>query len=167
MATNQRKKRAGEAPQVVTQIAAGGAALGDTQSTPPAVTKRRYKPRARRCACGCGATFTPAPQQPRQRFATDTCRQRGHRAKAPTRPRRQNGVERLTCDHCGTWYVGTVGKGRKYCTTTCKRLAAKTRREAVAEALAAVLAMPLEEAAERVELVGMVAARRAVAALAG
>jgi len=36
----------------------------------------------RECACGCGVVFTVGPQNLRQKWATDACRQRAMRAAA-------------------------------------------------------------------------------------
>lgn len=126
---------------------------------------RAYKARARLCKCGCGARFTPTPTHPRQRFASKACAQRDRRSKQPKRARRSNGVGKLYCGCCGLWYVGTAGKGRKYCGSICKRRAARERREATAYGLALALGLTLEQARDQVEVHGVKAASAALLTL--
>lgn len=170
MATNRGKKRVGDAANVVTRKVVGLAEntpQSDTQNTAAIVTqKRRYKPRARACACGCGQRFTPTARRPKQRFASDACRQRGYRARQPKRARRSPGSDWYTCECCQEKYVGIVGKGRKYCSPLCKRAAARARRDEAVTVLATALNLSVDAARDVVDVHGMAAARRAAQVLA-
>ena len=64
-------------------------------------------------------------------------------------------MEAIVCDHCGRGALVQVGKGRKYCSRTCRTLAYKARREAAIVALIEGHGMGQNDAIATVELKGM------------
>lgn len=134
MATKQAQKAAGLTPVRGREVMAAG----ETLLTPPLVTKRAYKPRARKCACGCGKVFTPPSQAPRKRFYDDACRKRAARRRAakqrPAAPKAAPVLVLMECQFCGVTFLGVEGKGGKYCKPAHRVAAAEARRAAAIEA---------------------------------
>lgn len=147
MATKGTKKAVG-----LTHSNATGLALTDrTRLTPDArtpltltdATKRRYKKRAKRCACGCGEMVTPTAQAPHKRFFDDNCRKRyHHRQEAKQRAKMDAPEVELVaaiCDFCGAGYFAQKRHEGKYCKPSHRVAAAEHRRDAAVEPLLACM----------------------------
>jgi hypothetical protein len=134
-----------------TQTPAGETANAVTQKR-----RRRYKPRARRCACGCGQTF--APKLSRGRYIDMTHRNRAHRRKQrrgkKIEPRQQR-LAPMTCAHCGKLYWGNPARGQRYCSGKCRNAAYRCKRSAAANALASLCPMPIEKALDVLDAGGL------------
>lgn len=161
MTKNQRQGRAKLTARTVRQggrlrgVAGGG--IDETPLTAKRET-RRYKPRARKCACGCGRQVTPTVQAPHKKFYEDACRKRAARLRAK-KHKKTEAVERdlelVTCAYCGHGFFSEQGRGGKYCTPSHKQLAYVARREAAALAIAHATRMTIEAAAALVKSAGM------------
>lgn len=139
MTTKAAQNRAGLTAGSVTRVTARPA----TGLTPARETKRPYKPRSRKCACGCGRIVERTPQTPHKRYFDDACRQRAYRRRtAKTRPAAAGSgavLELATCEFCGATFLATAGKGAKYCKPSHRTAAAEQRRAAAIEAAIAIV----------------------------
>ena len=123
--------------------------------------KRSYKPRARRCACGCGQMLTP--KAPHGRFASDNCRKRDHRrrmAKARKTVPVAPVLELRICLHCGATFFAETGKNACYCSPSHKTAAWRIRREGAIKTLAADRATTVEKARDAVDRHGLAKATK-------
>ena len=143
-------------------VTIGGAAQG-LKLTPQADTlltavrrPRRYSPRARKCACGCGVAFKPKSK--RGRYFSEACRKRDER-KRKAKPVKTKPVApilvSLECCRCGLGFFAEQGKGAKYCSASCKELAYRIRRVSTIEALVGDMNIDEAAAVEMVERIGM------------
>jgi hypothetical protein len=162
----------GRAESTAGDVTAGDATLTPNlvtasapELTPESVTapkpKRAYKPRARRCACGCGQMVTPTPQHPNKRFYDDACRQRARRAKmaeqrkADSKPSEDRRTLCL-CLWCGVDFLADPTKRPKYHQTgSCKEYAYRQRRHSAIDTVATVRGYSYERAEALVKHEGM------------
>lgn len=118
-------------------------------------TRRKYTPRARRCAV-CGTEFKPESKH--GRYCSTACRSAAYRqrkaAQSADQPKEVI-VEALVCDECGKGFFAVKGKGAKYCSGSCRSSAYKARRRAAVEALAAELGTSLEDAQDALDVRGL------------
>lgn len=158
------KKPLGQQAASVTQVAVGDAANTITQVR--LRRKRKYTPRARKCACGCGQIFTP--KLSRGRYIDVSHRARAYRRKhrkgsAPAK--RETVLDLLTCEHCGLDFLGNGARQQKYCSTRCRNAASKVRRHAAELALSQALGMSIEKARDVIDATGMKELQRVLAGL--
>lgn len=122
-------------------------------------TTRRYKPRARKCACGCGATFTPKTRH--GRYATPNCRKRDHarkQAKARAKAAQAASDDRLEvayCLYCGASFFAPEGNGQLYCKPAHRTAAWRARRDATIRVIAEQHSTTVEAAERLVEQLGL------------
>ena len=163
MTTKRAKNRAGlmfaDVTGVMPPTVTGVTPDAERTLTPGAVTKRRYKRRARKCKCGCGETVAPTPQAPHKLYFSDACRQRDHCRKEAKMRENQPSAEPLlvlaTCAHCGNTFLTEAGSGAKYCKPSHRVAAAEHRRDAAVAAYIEIYNMPYENADEMIANVGM------------
>lgn len=147
-----RQKRAGLTPAELTAGAAGLIDAASTALTPK--PKRKYKARARKCK-HCKTCFTPK-RNSAAKFCSNSCRVAHWKKKHP-KPRKaaEPVLEPIICEHCGLGALVPAGKGRKYCSATCRTLAYEARRTAAIEALSGAVGMSATKAADVIESGGM------------
>jgi hypothetical protein len=133
--------------------------------TPAPRRKRRYTPRARRCAY-CGESFQPARKTARycsaaHRQAAYRQRQQKRRTPAPPAP----ALEAATCARCGAGYFADPAHPSVYCGPRCKHSAWRERRAAAAPAIAAITGCSLGKAADVIDRGGLAAVSAQLEAL--
>jgi len=131
---------------------------GDTPLTSVPATTRHYKPRARKCKCGCGRKFTPAARTPHQVYFDDNCRKRDHRRKASKLRKKQEpdtAAQVLVCEFCRQPFWSTTGRHRKYCKPSHAVMAAEHRRDAAIRLYAQGDGWSLQRATDAVDTWGM------------
>lgn len=119
-------------------------------------TTRRYKPRARKCACGCGVTFTPKTRH--GRYASANCRKRAHdrrRAKARQDAPKETPLELVQCLYCGSTFFAPEGNGQLYCKPAHRTAAWRDRRAATVRIVAEQHGTTIESAERHVKLLGL------------
>jgi endogenous inhibitor of DNA gyrase (YacG/DUF329 family) len=106
--------------------------------------------------------MTLKDKRPGALYCSHRCRQAAYRARF-AQP--DQGATLGHCAHCGGGYFadGKGSKARKYCSASCRTLAARARREAAIMALADWQGIDAGRAADLVEIGGM---KRTGAALA-
>jgi hypothetical protein len=120
-----------------------------TQKPPEFTPRRNGRARAKRHKClHCHSTFTTARAD--AKYCSARCRQAAFRA-------RQQAPEQLTpaaCAHCGNgfWQTNSL---RVYCSASCRTLASRVKRAAAADALAQLLGISGERAADVVDTQGL------------
>jgi hypothetical protein len=122
-----------------------GVAAGETEQ-PVTQVKRKYKPRARKCACGCGETFTP--KRRRGKYIDVVHRNRAHRRKQRRGKKiapRQQKRDPLWCVHCNSMFWGNPDRGTVYCSARCRNLAHRAKRDSAIAALADYIGMDTED----------------------
>src|SRR5450432_760142 len=164
MTTKQAENRVGLTSRQVTGLSwtddTGLTSEGVRGITPSIKTTRRYKPRTRKCKCGCGQMVTPTAQAPYKVFFNDTCRKRWHRRQEakmrPIQPPADPVLELTVCQYCGDPFLAEVGKGAKYCKPSHRVAAAEHRRDAAVEPLMASMPdLTPVQAKDMVQGVGM------------
>ena len=162
MSTKRAAKGVGLTARFVTDDPAGLTPNSITPLTADPVTqpapKRRYKPRARRCRCGCGRMVTPTARAPHKRYYDDACRQRDHRRRVSKARKVKSAnpvLEVMTCAYCGATFFAEQGKDAKYCKPSHRTAAWRQRREAAVEALIVELHMSEDEVVDMIERMGM------------
>lgn len=146
---------AGLTPESITPLTADRV----TQDAPGLPSKhRRYKPRARKCKCGCGRMVTPIASAPHKRYYDDACRQRDHRrrvAKARKVKAADPILEVMTCAYCGATFFAEQGRDAKFCSPSHRTAAYRHRREAAIAALVVELHLTEDEVVDMIERMGM------------
>ena len=127
----------------------------DTTHETPKKTTRRYKPRARKCACGCGVTFTPKTRH--GRYASANCRKRAHARRRRTEQAApiEQPVELCQCLYCGATFFAPEGNGQLYCKPAHRTAAWRDRREATIRAIAEQHGTTREAAERHVKMLGL------------
>lgn len=143
----------------VTQVDGTGRDAGRRQ----AQGRGQYKPRARKCACGCGKIVTPPIQAPHKAYFNDACRKRAHRRKL-TKLRKSQPVapvlELATCAHCGKTFFAEAGRGARFCKPAHKTDAWRIRRIEAIKTLAADRQIGIEKARDAVDRHGLAKATK-------
>lgn len=130
-------------------------------AAPQKPAKRRYKPRARRCECGCGQMVTPTAQHPNKAYFSAACRQRVRRAKLA---KERKAVEKpkedrrtlCPCLWCGLEFLADPTKRPKYHQTgSCKEYAHRQRKHSAIETVATIRGYSTDRAAALVKREGM------------
>ena len=162
MSAKRAEKVVGLTAPLITDDPAGLTPESITPLTPRPVTqnvpKRRYKPRARRCKCGCGRMVTPTASAPHKRYFEDACRQRDHRrrvAKARKVKAADPILEVMTCAYCGATFFAEQGRDAKFCSPSHRTAAYRQRREAAIAALVVELHLTEDEVVDMIERMGM------------
>lgn len=134
----------GLAPRIDTARSAGFAPVASTAVHAPDTTRprpakrRRYTPRARRCIV-CHGVFTPKNKH--AKTCGTACRSklyRERRARRTPAEKPSPTLIALTCPHCGKGALKTAGVGAKYCSPSCRTMAARSRRSAAVHCLIAL-----------------------------
>lgn len=130
-----------------------------TQLNPAPRTKRPYKKRARKCACGCGEAIVPTPQAPHKRFVDDNHRKRWHRQQEAklraSMPKPEPVLELTTCQYCGNTFLAEQGKGAKWCKPSHGVMAAEARRAAAEQVFVEVYNMTPDAVTDMIDNGGM------------
>ncbi|MEO8394565.1 MAG: hypothetical protein ABI700_16340 [Chloroflexota bacterium] len=163
MASKQAKNAVGLMFEVETGLArpreTGLNEQDATRLNPATRTTRRYKKRARKCACGCSKTVAPTARNPNKRFFDDTCRKRWHRQQEAKMRKDQPIAEPLldlyTCQFCGSTFLAEAGRGAKWCKPSHGVMAAEQRRAAAEQVFVESFNMTPEDTENMIERVGM------------
>ncbi|MEO8391475.1 MAG: hypothetical protein ABI700_00645 [Chloroflexota bacterium] len=163
MPTKQAKNAVGLRFEVETGLTApqetGLNPSGETQLNPTPRTKRPYKKRARKCACGCGEAVKPTPQAPHKRFVDDAHRKRWHRQQEAKmrkdQPAPEPVLEMYTCLFCGATFLAEAGRGAKWCKPSHGVMAAEARRAAAGQVFIESFSMTPDDTENMIESVGM------------
>lgn len=120
-------------PSIMTAVHSGNPA----RRTP--VSSRR--PRKRKCAM-CGTMYTPKTLKADTRYCSPSCRQKAYYRRhnpAKKRVKRTPELVAVTCAYCGRGELKAVTARAKFCSDSCRTMAARARRSAAAACLASMM----------------------------
>lgn len=120
-----------------------------TQKPAKFTPARNGRARAKRYKC-CHCHMTFSSTRADAKYCSARCRQAAFRARQQTPDR----LETATCAHCGAGFWQTHAQ-RVYCSASCRTLACRAKRTATADALAQLLSIDTERAADVVDSQGL------------
>lgn len=162
--TTKHAKRGGETASRDSTVSTHDTAIHSTLNTPIHSTvltaprsTRPYKPRARKCACGCGVVFTPKTKH--GRYSSEACRKRAYarrKAKAASSaPKEAPPLEVGVCEWCGAKFWTEADNGQAYCKPSHRTAAWRARRAATVQKIAELDQCTLTAAEGQIKALGL------------
>lgn len=101
--------------------------------------------RPRKCR-HCGAKYRPTRDT--QRFCSKACRQAAWAREKPRTRRQGDAIEPATCEHCGRTFWRREGRGRRYCSSSCRVMSSRVRKQATIRAFSEYTGKSEQETAD-------------------